>query len=238
MRLTATILSRAPAVVLLAACTAAAAQSNFTGLARNVDGDSLYVGDKEVRLFGIDAPEWSQTCQRGGQNWACGHEAAGQLARLVTGKQVRCVAADTDKYGRTEARCSVGNVDINRAMVSSGYAVAYRHYSLAYASAEQSARANKRGLWAGTFEMPSEYRHEDKAVVEQPVRERAIEKPVVMRVRSKPQPSGDCRIKANQGRHGRIYHVPGQRYYNQTVAEQIFCTEREARAAGYRRAKV
>jgi endonuclease YncB( thermonuclease family) len=219
--------------------TPAAAQSAFSGTARSIDGDSLYVGDKEVRLFGIDAPEWSQTCERGGQKWACGHEAAGQLAKLVTGRQVRCVQVDIDEHGRTVARCSVGATDVNQAMVASGYAVAYRHYSLAYVSAEEAAKGYKRGIWAGTFEMPRDYRHE----VETPTRaERPFRSggpPVVMRgLRSKPQPTANCRIKANRGRHGWIYHVPGQRYYNETVAEQIFCTEREARAAGYRRAKV
>lgn len=196
------------------------------------------VGNTEVRLFGIDAPEYHQSCTRNGQPWSCGAAAADQLSRLVTGKQVRCVAVDTDQHGRTVARCSVGNIDVNREMVSSGYAVAYRHYSFAYVSAEQTAKANKRGLWAGTFEMPSEYRHEEEAAVEKPARKRAIEKPVVMRgVSSKPQPYGNCRIKGNRGSHGWIYHVPGMPYYERTVAEQIFCTEAEARAAGYRRAR-
>jgi len=41
----------------------------------------------------------------------------------------------------------------------------------------------------------------------------------------------------------RIYHVPGQRYYDQTkinglFGERWFCTEREAIAAGWRKAKV
>jgi endonuclease YncB( thermonuclease family) len=47
----------------LISLSAAAAQT-FSGYARSIDGDSLYVGETEVRLFGIDAPEWSQTCTR------------------------------------------------------------------------------------------------------------------------------------------------------------------------------
>jgi hypothetical protein len=47
-----------------------------------------------------------------------------------------------------------------------------------------------------------------------------------------------CAIKGNQSRHGElIYHLPGQRYYNVTRPEALFCSEREARAAGFRRAK-
>lgn len=229
----------AVAFAALTACTPAAAQSTFTGTARSIDGDSLYVGDTEVRLFGIDAPEFKQSCTRNGQPWSCGAAAADQLSKLVTGKQVRCVEMDTDEHGRTVARCSVGNVDVNRAMVTSGYAVAYRRYSFAYVSAEQAAKAHSRGLWSGKFRMPDEFRHEQEYQVETPRLGRGTSKPVVMRaVSSKPQPSGDCRIKGNRGGHGRIYHVPGQQYYNRTVAEQIFCTEGEARAAGYRRSKV
>lgn len=53
-----------------------------------------------------------------------------------------------------------------------------------------------------------------------------------------------CNIKGNVNTRGeRIYHVPGQRYYDETriVAEHgefWFCSEQEARAAGWRKAKV
>lgn len=57
------------------------------------------------------------------------------------------------------------------------------------------------------------------------------------------QPAG-CDIKGNISKKGeRIYHVPGQRWYDETVispekGEFWFCTEAEARANGWRRAKV
>lgn len=53
-----------------------------------------------------------------------------------------------------------------------------------------------------------------------------------------------CDIKGNISASGeRIYHVPGQRYYDATVVwplrgERWFCSEAEARAAGWRRAKI
>jgi hypothetical protein len=53
-----------------------------------------------------------------------------------------------------------------------------------------------------------------------------------------------CNIKGNVSTKGeRIYHVPGQKYYDDTViqashGEQWFCTEAEARAAGWRKSKV
>jgi len=55
----------------------------------------------------------------------------------------------------------------------------------------------------------------------------------------------DCPIKGNVsiGSGERIYHVPGQRYYDETVirpehGERWFCSEAEARAAGWRRSGV
>jgi hypothetical protein len=61
---------------------------------------------------------------------------------------------------------------------------------------------------------------------------------VVSNVRSKSQPSGNCRIKGNHSRQGgRINHLPAKPYYEQTFAEQIFCAESQARAAGYRRSR-
>jgi hypothetical protein len=158
------------------------------------------------------------------------------LEKLVSGKDVSCIAVDTDAHGRTVAQCTANGVDVNRAMVASGYAVAYRHYSTAYVSAEETAKAYRRGIWAGTFEMPSEYRHEEvvRPVQSKPRRERPVR---MTSSRRSEQPSGSCLIKGNRGSLGWIYHVPGMPYYSQTQAEEMFCTEAEAQAAGYRRAK-
>lgn len=220
----------------LCAAPESSAQSVFAGLGHAKDGDSLMVGEREVRLFGIDAPEWDQTCKRGGRDWACGQDAAEELAKLVTGRDVSCVAVNTDQFGRTVARCTANGVDVNRAMVASGYAVAYRHYSTAYVSAEESAKVNRRGLWAGSFEMPGDYRHDGVARPAEGKPRRV--RPVRMTAPgSSARPNGACVIKGNRGRHGWIYHLPGMPYYEQTQAEQIFCSEADAQAAGYRRAR-
>lgn len=215
------------------------AAQTVSGIGRAKDGDSLMVGNTEVRLFGIDAPEFDQTCTRGGQSWSCGSVAADQLMRLVTGKDVRCSSMGLDQHGRTLGRCMVGTTDVNRTMVSTGYAVAYRHYSADYVSAEESAKAYKRGLWAGTFEMPDQYRHDGGAT---PVRKSATRRTgpkVVSSSDWQGRASGNCNIKGNRNRKGQwIYHMPGMPYYDQTRAEEIFCTEAQAQAAGYRRAIV
>jgi len=133
-----------------------------------------------------------------------------------------------------------GSTDINRAMVATGYATAYRRYSSDYISAEDSAKVNKRGIWAGTFQNPSDYRHAGDAPV--PQRPKASTKRSAPRAVSndwQARASGNCNIKGNRSRRGDwIYHMPGMPYYDQTRPEEIFCTEAEARAAGYRRARV
>lgn len=225
------------AAPLLACSPTAAYAATFTGTARSIDGDSLKVGAREVRLFGIDAPEYSQTCQRGGQTWRCGTEAAARLSALVTGRQVRCSTVDMDEHSRTVARCSVGSTDVNRQMVASGFAVAYRRYSTDYVSAEGSAKAAKRGIWSGTFQMPSDVRRADDRRSAQPAgRSSGPAQSSARRPRAEAQ--AGCSIKGNRGTNGWIYHVPGMPFYARTRAEQMFCSEAEARAAGYRRAKV
>jgi endonuclease YncB( thermonuclease family) len=222
--------------IALAAFAAATSTDAFSGVAKAIDGDSLVVGSYEVRLFGIDAPEFRQTCTQSGKAWACGEEAANRLSRLVNGKEVRCSSLGMDQHGRTLARCSVGGTDINRTMVATGYADAFRRYSMDYFSADDSAKAGRRGIWIGEFQMPSDVRHAD----DQPLpksnvpsaRNERVERP-----KTRPSVSGSCTIKGNRGRHGWIYHVPGMPYYAETVAEEMFCTEGQAQAAGYRRSR-
>jgi endonuclease YncB( thermonuclease family) len=220
-------------LVLLVATSGAMPQSIY-GLAVAGDGDSLGIGENTIRLHGIDAPEIDQSCTRDGRAWACGQEAADQLRRLVRGRELRCDPVSTDQYGRTLARCYQGGVDINRIMVESGYAVAYRRYSSEYVAVEEQAKAAKRGIWAGTFELPSVYRQEARRGASA----RAIRPSAATTSAPGQQSSGGCRIKGNHSRRGDwIYHLPGMPYYNETRPEAMFCTEAEAQAAGYRRSR-
>lgn len=205
------------------------------GIAVAGDGDSLTVGGTSVRLFGIDAPEFGQMCNRAGGPWPCGQAASDHLRNLVTGREVRCVPVGIDDFDRTLARCStISGVDINRGMVASGNAVAFRRYSMDYVSAEDAARNAKRGLWSGTFDMPSEVR----AVARKAAPRQATRRPAPVR----PRPvafSGGCVIKGNHSPRGEfIYHLPGMPYYSRTRPEAMFCSEAQAQAAGYRRARV
>ncbi len=222
-------------LTFLASVAMMAASQPISGNARAGDGDSLTVGATRIRLFGIDAPELNQICQRGGKAWSCGQAAAEQLSTLVAGHEVRCIPVGADQHDRVLARCTAGHVDVNRTMVATGYAVAFRRYSLNYVSAEESAKGARRGLWSGTFVMPAEVRAQARSSAVAPqTRERPVRS-----ARKAAAAGGACRIKGNHSRRGEwIYHVPGMPYYEQTRPEAMFCTEAEARAAGYRRAVV
>lgn len=126
------------------------------GPGRPIDGDSLYVGRDEVRLKGIDAPEGKQTCTLNGAPWACGNAARDELKRLIGSDIVECQATERDKHGRVLGSCSAAGRNLNAGMVASGLAVAYG----GYLREEGDARVRKRGVWAGDFERPREWRHE------------------------------------------------------------------------------
>ncbi len=131
-------------------------RTTATGFARVMDGDSLRLGASEIRLEGIDAPELAQTCIRSGREVPCGREARARLAALIGGREVACSMGRTDQYGRQLARCRADGIDINAAMVSEGHAVAYGDYE----AQERDARAAARGMWAGSFQRPQDWRRD------------------------------------------------------------------------------
>jgi endonuclease YncB( thermonuclease family) len=209
---------------LVALATALAAP---TGPARIIDGDTIAISGQRIRLHGIDTPESKQACQRGGVTWLCGAEATKTLRELITGADVTCAQRDKDRYGRIVAVCHANGVNLNAAMVLSGMALAYRKYSDDYTDQEAKAKAARRGLWAGRFVPPWEWRRGKRLASEANA--------------ANDNPEG-CRIKGNIGSKGdRIYHMPGGRWYDKTVimaskGERWFCSEVEAADAGWRRA--
>lgn len=142
-------------LLLLALPSPAAADSSV----RVIDGDGLRVEGRSVRLWGIDAPEIDQTCEIEGRETPCGEDARFLLGALVQGGTLVCEVRDTDRYGRTVARCEAGGMDLAAEMVRQGYALDYRRYSEGfYARQEQQAREHGRGMWAGEFTAPWAWR--------------------------------------------------------------------------------
>lgn len=146
-------------VLATAMCFPAAGKPVITGVATVIDGDTIDVSGTRIRLYGIDAPEGAQLCARAdGAVWQCGDAASLALTRQLGRSQVRCEANGQDRYRRTIAVCFRAGVDINQWMVANGWAMAFRRYSMAYVSAEDRAQTARLGLWAGTFQMPWDWR--------------------------------------------------------------------------------
>ena len=222
------------AVAALFFFPAIASAQTFSGRGYAVDGDSLSVSGISIRLFGIDAPELSQTCKRGDAQWPCGREAKRQLQALIDGNTVECRGRGIDDYGRTLAVCTSGGREINTAMVTEGWATAFQKYSDAYVAAEEAAKAHRAGIWGSELERPQDFRARKRGTDSQSSRFVAL---AVQRQTARG--SAQCVIKGNHSRRGEgIYHLPGMPYYSQTRAEEMFCTEAQAQAAGYRRARV
>lgn len=138
----------------LAACDGAAADRLTV-----TDGDGLRLNGERIRLWGIDAPELDQTCERDGRPYHCGEEARDVLGGLVQGGAVSCETVEQDRYGRTVARCGVDGRDLGGELVRLGWALDFRRYSEgAYAEQEGEARIARRGLWAGNFLTPALWR--------------------------------------------------------------------------------
>lgn len=195
----------------------------IAGEARVIDGDTLDISGQRVRIHGIDAPESAQNCARGGITWLCGQEAAKAMRALLRGSQAKCEVIDKDRYGRIVAKCFSEGRDVGEALVQYGLALAYRQYSSDYVQAEASAKAARRGLWAGDFIEPWDWRRGKRLSS------------------SSANDNAACDIKGNIGKGGeRIYHVPGGQYYDRTridasKGEKMFCSEADAVAAGWRR---
>jgi endonuclease YncB( thermonuclease family) len=121
------------------------------------DGDTFSRGSIVIRVAGIDAPELHQFCtDSDGIDWPCGKAAKARLTMLLTNSPLRCRYNGHDKYNRVLAYCKAGGIDINAEMVNQGYATAY--YTNDYFRQQAEAKDAKRGIWAGSYMVPSEWR--------------------------------------------------------------------------------
>ena len=214
-------------------------QPDVAGRARVIDGDTIEVGSVRIRLFGVDAPESAQSCLEGSRRWPCGAQATRALVGRIDGESVACEERDRDRYGRVVAVCRHRAQDVNAWLVREGWALAYRRYSTAYVGEQADAKAAKRGVWRGEFVPPWDWRRGDR--LKSASRDRVKATRDTPRVAARDR--GGCNIKGNISHNSakRIYHMPGDRDYERTRistsrGERYFCSEAEARAAGWRRA--
>ena len=139
----------------------------ITGIAKVIDGDTIRIVEKKIRLFGIDAPEKKQQCRKPwltisilsfSKDYPCGKISTDRLKKKINNKLLICKWINKDRYKRYIAECFKDKTNINAWMVRNGYAVAYTKYSKKFISQEIFAKKEKLGLWSGTFDMPWDYR--------------------------------------------------------------------------------
>jgi endonuclease YncB( thermonuclease family) len=80
------VLAVVPAVV--PAALPAVALADVTGPAGVIDGDTIEMAGRRIRLFGIDAPERDQSCRREEIAYLCGLAAADALREWLDGAAV------------------------------------------------------------------------------------------------------------------------------------------------------
>lgn len=206
-----------------ALCFATSVQSEtISGVAHVVDGDTIDIGDRRIRIEGIDAFETAQSCRdEAGARWPCGTAAKKALLSLIGEESVTCRIIRPDGYARYISACRVGSVDIGAAMVKTGLAFAFRKYSETYVADEVDAFKGKMGAWKGEFTFPWTFRRNGWAEAAQSA------------------PIFGCPIKGNIRNGKRIYHLPYMPDYQRTridilKGEKWFCNELEALQAGWR----
>jgi endonuclease YncB( thermonuclease family) len=220
-----------------------ASAADITGAAKIREADTIQIGNSRIRLAGIDAPSVDQLCLNNkGDRWTCGTAARDELIRHTEGRNWTCHVGQTDRRGRSLARCEVDGEDIQRWLVRSGWALAYTRFSRDYEADEAQAREAKVGMWQGAFIAPWDWRVRNKktpilGAANAPENARAV---LLASASGEVAPSPDCTIKGNVNSAGEcIYHRPTSRWYAQikmriSKGTRWFCSVEEAEAAGCR----
>ncbi len=204
---------------------------------RVIDGDTITVQtpqrEEKVRIIGLDAPEMSPL--------ECfGNESLAGLSALIAGKSVILnseYSDDRDSFGRLLRYVSLGEQDIGAAMIRQGYATSYRKYPHprmeSYNVIEAIAQENDAGLWGACKKQTATSSKTATAASSVQIVNAATQSSVG---------STQCAIKGNvNSKKEKIYHLPGCGSYQKTLVrpeegDRWFCTEEEARIAGFRKA--
>ncbi len=230
-------------VFLLPALVEAA---DITGPAKVREGDAVLIGTNRIRLGGIDAPSVDQLClNTTGERWTCGVAARDALTKHAGSKSWTCHLGPADRRGHVLARCQVDGEDIQKWLVSNGWALSYHRLSHDYDADEKQAREARAGMWQGAFIAPWDWRVRNKkttilGAVKVPDNAHAI---LLASASGEVAPSPDCTIKGNVNSSGEcIYHQPTSRWYAQikmkiSKGTRWFCSVEEAEAAGCRETK-
>jgi micrococcal nuclease len=173
-----------------------------------LDGDTILLDGKvRVRLRHVDAPELTN---------CGGKEAKEQLQSLVEGKNVVVREQILDQRGRPLALVYVGKTLVNEELLESGWG-RWHH--------DQSSKAESLKAIADTAKEGRIGIYSQECYQTEPL-------------------DPECNIKANIDKNStrRNYYYPGCPQYKFTIVEkdlgeQWFCSEKEAQAAGFTKAK-
>jgi endonuclease YncB( thermonuclease family) len=113
-------------------------QSSFAANVEVIDGGTLRVRGKIVRLWGIAVPGKDEVCTTSkGEVWPCGQRSLAQVREIIQQEGVSC---ETKEQG---AVCRVAGLDLAALLVKEGLARSMHGYD----ALEQNARAARAGLW-------------------------------------------------------------------------------------------
>ncbi len=196
-------------------------REEISGFAKSLTGDTMIIDDQLIVLADVEAPENRQSCRNSrGRQWSCGRSALNALRRITGYDTVSCSARESDAAGRKVADCTVKGKNIAEELVRDGHLFTTIN-SARYAEAEREAKAEKRGIWQGEAERPSDFR---------------ARRWELAKLRA---PEG-CPIKGKErARSGKkVYILPwSARYESYRVSERSgdrwFCSEDEALRAGW-----
>ena len=151
--------------VLMAAMLVLDAQEQVTpanrvaGPARVIDGDTLVIRGRLIRILGIDAPERDQTCHDAAEEtWPCGRHARQALVAHLDRQQVSCRVAGRDRYDRDLARCASRGSDLAEWLVREGWAVPAGDEQGRHRATAREAEARRTGIWRGSFTRLADWR--------------------------------------------------------------------------------
>jgi endonuclease YncB( thermonuclease family) len=143
------------------------APAEVVGHAVVIDADTLEIGDVQVRLSGIDAPELGQRCSTSGDvlardsaTYSCGEQAVAALANRIGDDPIACETSAPAGAEIVMARCRLNDEDLGAWLVHSGWARAYPRSVSPYLAHEQEAQAGLAGIWRGDFLDPWDWRQQ------------------------------------------------------------------------------
>lgn len=134
-----------PALAALPTALLAAVAAPAVGHAQTVlDGNTIVLEGRHVRLWGIEAPDLHATCS----GWPAGEIATAFLHDLINNRSIACTARGLHPSGKLFGVCRSAGVDVGATMVRKGMAWAAVKFTQNYAAQEAAAKGENLGIHA------------------------------------------------------------------------------------------